>query len=315
MYKDLFFYFVCYLYSQSTFILHSRSLICLLRLFPLFLVNLHFTSSKLHFFVFFTPFAPYPLSFWILEASFLYFVCSFCSLPTSILHPWSFNSLFRSFPLLHANLHFISLKLYLSVFFTPFAPFASCLPLFCILKASSLYFVCSLYSMSTLILHPWSFFSLLCLLPLLPTHFYFASSKLHFYALFFFFAPYPPPFCIMKVLFVCFVCSVCTLLTSILYCRNFISLLCLFSLFPAHLYFASLKLHFSTFFASFVLYPPPFCILEASCVCFICSLSTSIFHPRSFMCLLRLLSLLCLFSLFPANFHFKKRTWLWHAST
>jgi hypothetical protein len=366
-----------------TSILHSRSLISLLCVLLLLHAHLYFTSSKLCFYtsfasfalcplpfciletsslhfvysicscsllfymykasfsILFALFAPCPPLFGILKASFVCFVYSLCSLSTSIFLPQSFVLVFRLLSLLPMYLYFTSLNHHLTALFVPFVP---CPPPFCILKSSFLYFICFLCSLPTSILHPQCFISLLRLFPLLPVHLYFISSKLHLFISFVPFVPCLRSFFFFKTSFVYFVCFLCTLFISILHHGSFISLLHLVSLLTAHLHFASSKLYFSALFAPFVLYPPPFCILEASFLCFvcslcslptfilplqnfilfspcpppfyifeasflcfvcsICSLPTSILHPGSFISLFRLLYLL------PANIHFKKKTWL-----
>jgi hypothetical protein len=200
--------------------------------------HLYFASSKLLFSALFATFVLCLPPFCILEALFLCFNCSTCSLPTSILHLQSFISLLNLLPLFLAHFYFASSKLPFSALF---ATFALCPPPFYILKASFLCFICYLCSLSTFILHPRSLICLLCLFPLLLAHLHFASLKLHFFA----------------------------------------ALFCLFPVLPIHLRFASSKVHFSTLFAPFTLYPPSICIFKASFLYFVfslCSLSISILY-------------------------------------
>jgi hypothetical protein len=155
--------------SLATFVLHMQSFISILCLFSLLPIHLYLASSKFNLFVSFALFAPYTLPFCFHKASILYFLCSFCSLPTTILntqsfisllclflyslptfvlHPRSFNSQIPLLFLFHAYLHFVPSKLH---FFALFAPFAPCPPPFCIRVVLFFCFVCS---SPTSILHP-----------------------------------------------------------------------------------------------------------------------------------------------------------------
>jgi hypothetical protein len=200
-------------------------------------------------------------------------------MPTSMLYSQSFIYLLGLLPLPTVHLNFASSKLYFSAliayfflayfhfassklyFFTLVAYFAPCLPLFNIREASFLYFIFSLCSHPIFNLHPQHFIYLLRVLTLLPAYFYFVFAKLHFFGSFALFAPYPLPFCILKVSLLCFICSFCSSSTSILHFQSFISLLHLFPLLHIHLHFASSKLHMSS---SFALCPPSFCIHKTS---------------------------------------------------
>jgi hypothetical protein len=209
------------------------------------------------------------------------------------LHPQSFISLLWLLTLLLAYLYLTFAKLHFFISFSPFVLIPSSIY---ILNTLFIYFGCLLYSLPTFILYSRSFISLVRLLSLLPTHFHFAFSKFHCFASFAPFVPRPPPFCIFKALFLCFICSLCSIFTFILHPLSFI---CLLHLLFAHLHFASTKLHFSSLFASFVLFPLSICILEALFLCFGCLLmSTFILHSRYFISLLHLLPLL------PTNLYF-----------
>jgi hypothetical protein len=177
-------------------------------------------------------------------------------------------------------------------------------------------FVCFPYSLFTFVLHPRKFISQLCLLLLLSTHLQYASSKLHFSTLFSLFAPCLSPFCILEASLLYFVSSFCSLSMFILHPRSFISLFRYLPLFHAYFHIVFSKLHFFAWFAPFSLcplscciveasffyfvflfvpYPPLFCILETSFLCFVNSLRsmlTSMLHSQSFIFLLGLLPFL-----------------------
>jgi hypothetical protein len=233
----LFLYFVFFLCSLATSVLHVQRFIFLLCLLSLLPVHLYFAFSKFNLFASFVPFIPCQPPFYILKASFLCFLYSFCSLPTIILNTRSFISLLCLLLLLFAHFHFTPLKLQFSI---SIIPFASCQPPFYFLETLFVrffYSLCSICFLLTSILHPQSFISLLRLLSLLHVHLDFASLKLLFSALFAPFAPYPLLFCILKASFLCFVFFLCSLPTSILHHESFICLLRLLRLHPSHFHF------------------------------------------------------------------------------